>query len=136
MDKAAARSCLALLTLLAAASPLAAQGFSGEHAYNLYCASCHGEDGLGNGPKAADLEVQPPDLTALKVKYGEFPRDKLLRMIDGRDQLPGHMEREMPVWGTWFKVEGAEELGGAEGDDRTVERRIEQLLDYIETLQP
>src|SRR5512137_360548 len=104
MDKAVLRSCLAALLLASAVAPLHAQGFSGEHDFNLYCANCHGEDGKGNGPKAADLEVQPPDLTALTAKYGAFPRDKLLRIIDGREPLPGHMEREMPVWGTWFKL--------------------------------
>ncbi len=135
MDKTVTRSCLALLMLAAASVPGRAQGFSGEHDYNFYCASCHGENGRGNGPKAGDLEIKPPDLTALKAKYGEFPREKLLRVIDGREALPGHIEREMPVWGVWFKLEAAEELGGAEGDDATVRRRIDGLLDYIATLQ-
>jgi hypothetical protein len=136
MDKTITRCCLALFFVLGVSAPLAAQGFSGEHDYNFYCATCHGEDGKGNGPKAADLEVQPSDLSALKAKYGAFPREKLLRIIDGRDPISGHIEREMPVWGVWFKLEAAEELGGAEGDEGTVQRRIDNLLDYIETLQP
>ncbi len=110
-------------------------GVSGEHDFNMYCASCHGENGKGNGPKAFSLTIKPPDLTTLTERYREFPRDRLARMIDGRDPVPGHGEREMPEWGVWFKVESAQELGGAEGDEASVERRVTNLIDYIESLQ-
>ena len=110
-------------------------GVSGEHDFNMYCASCHGEDGKGNGPKAFSLTIKPPNLTTLTQRYREFPRDRLARMIDGRDPVPGHGEREMPVWGVWFKEESAQELGGAEGDDASVQRRVDNLIGYIESLQ-
>ena len=110
-------------------------GISGEHDFNMYCASCHGEDGKGNGPKAFSLTVKPPNLTSLTQRYGEFPREKLARMIDGRDPVPGHGDREMPVWGVWFKAESAQELGGAEGDEGSVQRRVDNLIDYIASLQ-
>ena len=110
-------------------------GVSGEHDFNMYCASCHGEDGKGNGPKAFSLTLKPPNLTTLTQRYGEFPREKLARMIDGRDPLPGHGDREMPVWGVWFKEESAQELGGAEGDEGSVQRRVDNLIDYIASLQ-
>ena len=48
---------------------------------------------------------------------------------------PSHGTREMPVWGTWFKAEAAAELGGAEGDEGSVDRRIANLIGYVETLQ-
>ncbi|MCA3561260.1 MAG: cytochrome c [Aestuariivirga sp.] len=128
--------------LLLSAAPLHAQedidpnaGLSGEHDFNMYCASCHGEDAKGSGPKAFSLTVKPPDLTTLTERYGEFPKDKLVRMIDGRDPIPGHGEREMPVWGVWFKAESAQELGGAEGDEASVQRRVGNLIGYIEGLQ-
>lgn len=41
----------------------------------------------------------------------------------------------MPVWGVWFKMEAEEDLGGAEGDEGTVQRRITALIDFLETLQ-
>lgn len=110
-------------------------GVSGEHDFNTYCASCHGEDARGNGPKAFSLAIKPPNLTTLTQRYGEFPRDKLARMIDGRDPIKGHGEREMPVWGVWFKAESAQDLGGAEGDEASVERRVDNLIDYIAGLQ-
>ena len=110
-------------------------GVSGEHDFNMYCASCHGENGKGNGPKAFSLTIKPPNLTTLTQRYGQFPRDRLARMIDGREPLKGHGEREMPVWGVWFKAEAAQELGGAEGDEASVERRVDNLIDYIASLQ-
>lgn len=110
-------------------------GLSGEHDFNMYCASCHGENGKGNGPKAFGLTIKPPNLTTLTERYREFPRDRLARMIDGRDPVPGHGDREMPVWGVWFKAEAAQELGGAEGDEASVTRRVDNLIDYIESLQ-
>jgi hypothetical protein len=110
-------------------------GVSGEHDFNLYCASCHGEDGRGGGPKAFGLSVKPPDLTTLTARHGSFPADRIARIIDGRDVIAAHEEREMPVWGTLFKLEAGEELGQAQGDDGTVARRIANLIDYIGTLQ-
>lgn len=110
-------------------------GVSGEGDFNMYCASCHGEDGKGDGPKSFGLSVKTPDLTTLTARYGAFPADRLMRVIDGRDPLTGHGTREMPVWGTWFKAEAAQELGGAEGDEGSVDRRIANLIGYVETLQ-
>ena len=111
-------------------------GVSGEADFRMYCASCHGEEGKGDGPKSFGLSTPTTDLTMLTKKYGgTFPREKLLRVIDGRDALPGHLDREMPVWGQWFKMEAAAELGGAEGDEDSIHRRVENLIDFIESLQ-
>ena len=139
------RSTSVLITatlLLAAPVQLHAQedaasnaGISGEHDFNMYCASCHGENGKGDGPKAFTLTIKPPNLTTLTQRYGEFPREKLARMIDGREPIPGHGEREMPVWGVWFKAESAQDLGGADGDEASVTRRVDNLIGYIASLQ-
>jgi mono/diheme cytochrome c family protein len=108
---------------------------SGEADFNMYCASCHGEDGKGDGPKAFGLSKPVPDITTLTDRYGSFPADRLARLIDGRDPVEGHMDREMPVWGVWFKEEAAAELGGAEGDEASVARRVENLIGHIDSLQ-
>lgn len=113
-----------------------AAGSSAEYAFGLYCANCHGESGRGDGPKTFGLSVPPPDLTRLSERNGGvFPRERLEAIIDGREQLRTHGEREMPVWGLWFKMEAEENLGGAEGDEGTVQRRITGLIDYLETMQ-
>ena len=111
-------------------------GGTAEHDFRLYCANCHGEGGRGDGPKAFGLSGPPPDLTKLSERNGGvFPRERLQAIIDGREALKNHGDREMPVWGIWFKMEAEEDLGGAEGDEGTVQRRITGLIDYLETLQ-
>ena len=119
---------------------LPSQGFSqddtGEHDFRLYCSNCHGEGGKGDGPKTFGLSGPAPDLTGLSLRNGGvFPRDRLQQIIDGREILKNHGDREMPVWGVWFKMEAEEDLGGAEGDEGTVQRRITALIDFLETLQ-
>ena len=131
---------LALIALAALPHHAGAQeagnaAVSGEADFRIYCASCHGEDGKGDGPKAFGLSRPVPDITTLTERYGSFPADKLARLIDGRDPVEGHLEREMPVWGVWFKEEAAAELGGAEGDEASVARRVENLIGHIDSLQ-
>jgi hypothetical protein len=109
---------------------------SGEADFRFSCSSCHGEDGRGEGSKTFGLSVAPPDLTTLRARNGgQFPRERLRRVIDGREEIKTHFEREMPVWGQLFKLDAEEGLGGAEGDDATVRARIDRLIDFIETLQ-
>ena len=131
--------CAVLLFALSAGGLYAQEasnaGVSGEADFNMYCASCHGENGKGDGPKAFGLGKPVPDITTLTKRYGGFPRERLARLIDGRDPIAGHVDREMPVWGIWFKEEAAAELGGAEGDEGSVARRVANLIGYIETLQ-
>ena len=107
-----------------------------EREFRLYCSNCHGEGGRGDGPKTFGLSGPAPDLTGLsKRNGGVFPRERLQAIIDGREALKNHGDREMPVWGMWFKMEAEEDLGGAEGDEGTVQRRITALIDFLETLQ-
>jgi mono/diheme cytochrome c family protein len=109
---------------------------SGEADFNMYCADCHGEDGRGNGPRAFGLSVPPPDLTRLAERHeGVFPREQVTSLIDGRASVAGHGSREMPVWGKWFKIEAEEGLGGAEGDEGTIRKRINALVEYLITIQ-
>jgi mono/diheme cytochrome c family protein len=107
-----------------------------ERDFRLYCSNCHGESGRGDGPKTFGLSGPAPNLTGLSERNGGvFPRERLRAIIDGREVLKNHGDREMPVWGVWFKMEAEEDLGGAEGDEGTVERRITALIDFLETLQ-
>jgi mono/diheme cytochrome c family protein len=111
-------------------------GISGEHDFRLYCAACHGEDGRGGGPATYGLSVEPPDLTGLAQRNGgEFPQERIARLIDGREEVKAHGSREMPVWGDWFKLEAAEGLGGAAGGEATVKHRIAIIIDYLRSIQ-
>ena len=42
--------------------PTSASVAAGKVVYERYCASCHGDSGLGDGPAAAGLEPAPADL--------------------------------------------------------------------------
>jgi mono/diheme cytochrome c family protein len=109
---------------------------SGEADFNMYCADCHGEDARGNGPRAFGLSIPPPDLTKLAQRNGgTFPRERVTALIDGRASVSGHGSREMPVWGKWFKIEAEEGLGGAEGDEGSIRKRINVLVEYLTTIQ-
>ncbi|WP_162918347.1 c-type cytochrome [Taklimakanibacter deserti] len=109
---------------------------SPEADFRMSCSSCHGEDGRGGGGKAFGLSAEPPDLTTLSRRNGGvFPRERLRRIIDGREDIKVHGDREMPVWGQLFKLDAEEGLGGAEGDEAAIEQRIEALIDFIESLQ-
>src|SRR5580704_492964 len=75
----------------------------GKGSFVRYCASCHGEDGKGNGPLASMLNPKPSDLTQLaKQNKGVFPALQVADVIDGRKVVQGHGTSDMPVWGERF----------------------------------
>lgn len=97
-----------------------------------YCASCHGEDGTGNGPVAAVMTTPPADLTQLRANYGgSFPTDSIYAYIDGRADVQAHGTREMPVWGNVW----GERITGEPVPPEEVDLRIRELVEYIRMLQ-
>jgi mono/diheme cytochrome c family protein len=130
---------LAMLTgTSVAAEPSELQVYSGEGLYQRFCASCHGAAGEGNGPVAAYLKLRTPDLTGISARSGGvFPADRVRRIIDGRENLRVHGEREMPVWGWEFYIE---EGGFRKGEDARAARErtdetITKLVEYLRSLQ-
>jgi len=122
--------------LIVCASPKAYgqafEEYSGAETFHRFCASCHGTEGIGDGPVAAALPIMVPDLTRLQDHLGkDYKEDVLRRIIDGRDIVIYHGTRYMPVWGYEFWVE--------EGADEAAEQRVEiivaNLIDYIESVQ-
>jgi cytochrome c553 len=53
------------------ALPPVPDSFTGSLSFDLYCASCHGRSGEGNGPTASSLRTVPADLTLLARRNGE-----------------------------------------------------------------
>ncbi len=111
----------------------------GKHQYEVSCAVCHGANGKGDGPLAASLKASPTDLTKIqKNNTGVFPFDRLYAVIDGREAVPAHGPRTMPVWGNEYSVEAAGvSFGFATPKDLEsfVRGRIIALIGYIYTLQ-
>jgi mono/diheme cytochrome c family protein len=86
------------------AKPEAQAMAKGKLVYARYCVACHGPEGRGNGPLAKDLSVPVPDLTTLATRAsGQFPFDRVQRVIELGEPLKGHGSSDMPAWGDAFK---------------------------------
>src|SRR4030095_8646202 len=101
-------------------------GMSGEDLYRRFCASCHGIEGRGDGTVAASLRVEVPDLTRIAE-----PRDRIVRIIDGRYIIGAHGTRIMPVWGEDL---ARLEIGNPDAE-RSAQIMIGRLADYVSGLQ-
>jgi mono/diheme cytochrome c family protein len=108
------------------ASPTSAA--SGKEMFNAYCASCHGQDGKGNGPAAPALKDMPADLTSLARKNGgKFPGMAVMTSIENGGTR-AHGSKDMPVWGPVL-------MSVSNGRTLVVSQRISNLTGYIESLQ-
>jgi mono/diheme cytochrome c family protein len=102
---------------------------SGKAMFTSYCAACHGPEGKGNGPAASELKVPPADLTQLaKNNNGKYPADHVRAILDFGAKAPAHGSNDMPVWGTLFRALD-------QNDQVKVTLRLQNLVDYIKTLQ-
>jgi mono/diheme cytochrome c family protein len=123
-----------LVVILAPAAGFAqdvgSQYVAGSTVYRTYCAVCHGSAGKGDGPLADSLRVKVPDITLLARKNkGTFPKDQVLRIVDGRKPVKGHGGTDMPVWGDAFRQ-------AQDGySEAAVKAKIEAVVGHIETLQ-
>jgi mono/diheme cytochrome c family protein len=105
---------------------------SGEELYRRFCASCHGLEGRGDGPVAASLRVEVPDLTrTARRAHDADPRDRIVRIIDGRYIIGAHGTRLMPVWGEDLP---RLEIGNPDAE-RSAQTIIRRLADYVVSLQ-
>jgi mono/diheme cytochrome c family protein len=118
------------LALVVATNAYAADDDLGARLFFNHCAACHGDAAEGGGPVAAAMRVTVPNLRTLATRNdGAFPAEAVRAYIDGRESVAAHGDRQMPVWGDVFR---GPEQGTAE---RTVRRRIDALVQFIETLQ-
>jgi len=107
---------------------------TGREDYQLACGGCHAADATGNGPTARKKGFDAPDLTGLaRANGGNFPRERLRVMIDGRSGDRGH-GYPMPIWGDRFRALSGYKTGTpeAEAEGRA---RINGILDYLERVQ-
>jgi len=126
----------ALVTYL---SPYAAAGAQeptgpagGKIIFRQVCATCHGTDARGTGPVAESLKTPPADLTRIAARRGgTFPAEEIATFIDGRKDVASHGSREMPVWGDSL----AQAVNNKDTRERRIERAIDMLVQYLETLQ-
>jgi len=107
----------------------------GKREYMSKCAACHGEAGKGNGPYNELLKKSAADLTTMaKRNGGVFPVARAYEVIDGGGS--GHGSRDMPVFGTDYKLKAAEYYGDMPYDPEVYVRgRILSLVEYLNRLQ-
>ena len=118
------------LALVVATNAYAADDDLGARLFFNHCAACHGDAAEGGGPVAAAMRVTVPNLRTLATRNdGAFPAEAVRAYIDGRESVAAHGDRQMPVWGDVFR--GPEQATS----QRTVRRRIDALVQFIETLQ-
>ena len=119
----------------------------GKHLYLKYCASCHGENGTGNGPVGLMLTPKASDLTKIaKQNGGKFPFYEVMETINGRSpagqqenaSLPGlpkaHGAAGMPVWGEIFS---RDELSKGTSLDLQLRAtgKIMMITEYLQSIQ-
>ncbi len=62
---------------------------AGRIVYEENCLSCHGEQGMGDGPEAGDQETQPTDLTDLR--YWSSRSNEMIFAALQDETIPGHV---------------------------------------------
>ncbi len=102
---------------------------AGPMAFAQDCAGCHGRDAMGAGDFGRQLIRQPPDLTTLAQRNGDY----VMSTIDGYAR-GAHFSAAMPEF-------GAGDMGptivveNADGTGTPIPARLLALADYLETLQ-
>lgn len=106
----------------------------GRPLYEDNCMACHGHTAKGDGPMVTFglLTIPATDLTQLgKNNGGHFPFWRMYRIVDGREDVKGHLTRDMPIWGDEFRLDtGSSAMLQAE-----VRAKILALVYYLQSIQ-
>ncbi|MCF8246992.1 MAG: cytochrome c [Saprospiraceae bacterium] len=71
--------------------------------WNKHCKSCHGKDGLGDGPKAAQLDTEAGDFsTATFQKQSDGAM--FYKTFEGRDDMPTYKKKIPDAEDIWQLV--------------------------------
>lgn len=135
------RAAMIVFVLMGMVSPLAAEEKKsvdiGKTQFDAQCAVCHGTDAKGGGLYVPSLKVAPPDLTVLAKKNGGvFPAERVIKVIDGRQEVGAHGTRDMPIWGKRFAIMAGEHYVDVPYDQEAYIRAQTMVLaDYVYRLQ-
>ncbi|MCK9291019.1 MAG: cytochrome c [Bacteroidales bacterium] len=62
----------------------------GKTVYAKHCRSCHGNTGLGDGPKARNLKTHPGDFTDAQWQDSVTDGEIYYMSVIGRDEMPNY----------------------------------------------
>lgn len=106
--------------------------YSGVRLYQVFCSSCHGLTGRGDGPVAPLFRGGVPDLMHLAARnQGTFPAERVRSAIDGREEFIAHGVSNMPVWGFEFNEGGS----NARAERGRSDEMIDRIVRYLEEIQ-
>jgi mono/diheme cytochrome c family protein len=104
----------------------------GKALYLRYCGACHGPDGKGDGIAGTFMRPKPTDLTQIAKKNGgEFPFQRVMQVIDGRQSVRAHGDPDMPVWGEIFHAHAAWDMTR----QAEVRGKLMGITDYLRSIQ-
>ena len=128
---------LAALLLATAGSAAAQEIDFGKLEFVERCAVCHGEEGKGDGLVGELFTRKPKNLQLLaKENGGVFPFDVVIESIDGRREIAGHGNSNMPVWGDYLMAESLNDRNINPKDAAMVTHaRILAISFYLESIQ-
>lgn len=120
MKKLVLLAGLVSMPVLAGGFELKGNAAKGEAHYKLYCVSCHGEKGDGNGPAGAALNPRPtnftdpaavarltPEYVYKMVKDGGAAQGKSPLMVAWSAALKDDQLRDVSAWVLQFKPRSA-----------------------------
>ena len=132
MFKAVLVSTAALAFLVACAPRPEAVG---QALFDDHCTACHGVSGKGDGPIAADLDRQVPDLTRIAAKNGgTFPTARVMSTIDGYTRVrEGNVT--MPEFGAELQAGPLVLYDTGDGRPSPTPAKLVALAEYIKSIQ-
>ena len=75
----------------------------GKNLYSKHCKSCHGKDGEGDGPKAAELKTSPGDFTTVEFQ-NQSEGSIFYKSTEGRDDMPNFKKKIASDEDRWLIV--------------------------------
>jgi mono/diheme cytochrome c family protein len=104
----------------------------GRAVYRQFCGACHGPDAKGDGVAGSFMTKKPTDLTTLARRNGgTFEVMRVLRYIDGTEDVRAHGDPDMPVWGEIFR----QQAGWDQTRRGEVRGKLLLITEYLQTIQ-
>ena len=76
---------------------------TGKELYMKHCKSCHGAKGLGDGPKAAELETSSGDFSLADFQ-SQSDGELFYKTKEGRDDMPSYKKKIAEDQNIWLLV--------------------------------